>query len=101
MLEKEIEKRVCEYARKTYGVLTYKFTSPARRNVPDRMFLFPGGRVLFIEFKQLGKGLTAGQARECNRLRNQGFYVAVIDDVEFGKSFVDYFESASVSGGGL
>ena len=36
MLEKQIEAKVCEYA-KTKGVLVYKFTSPARAAVPDRL----------------------------------------------------------------
>ena len=36
MLEKDIEARVCEYAR-AKGVLAYKFTSPARAAVPERV----------------------------------------------------------------
>ena len=101
MLEKEIEKRVCEYARKTYGALTYKFTSPNRRNVPDRLLLFPNGTVIFIEFKRKAKQLTEGQKRECQRIRNHGFTVLVIDDVIGGKNMLDALELAPVSGGGL
>ncbi len=88
MLEKDIEKKVCDYA-KTKGMLTYKFTSPNRRSVPDRMLVTPKGIVFFIEFKQEGKKPTAGQAREIKRLQDQGVSVFVVDNVEEGKTVVD------------
>ena len=40
MLEKDIEKAVCDYA-KSKGVLTYKFSSPNHVGVPDRIFFAP------------------------------------------------------------
>jgi hypothetical protein len=98
MLEKDIEKAVCEYARKTYGAQTYKFTSPARRNVPDRIFAFPGVSkyaLIFIEFKATGKKMTAGQIREATRLRECGQMVFCIDDVEEGEKLVDTAAAAS------
>ena len=49
MLEKDIEKKVCDEAKKL-GWLTYKFSSPAHRGVPDRIFI-KDGEVVFIEFK--------------------------------------------------
>lgn len=88
MLEKDIEDRVCRYARKL-GAIAYKFTSPQRRSVPDRIFLFPGGVVLFVEFKQAGKKPTSKQQREITRLRNLGFRVEIIDDVDKGKLLID------------
>lgn len=54
-LEKEIEKKVCDYA-KASGMLVYKFTSPARRSVPDRLFIPEGKSAFFIEFKREGGG---------------------------------------------
>ena len=47
MLEKQIEAKVCEYA-KTKGVLVYKFTSPARAAVPDRLMTIPGLRLIQV-----------------------------------------------------
>ncbi len=88
LLEKEIEKRVCEYAQ-SKGWLTYKFTSPARHAVPDRMFIAPGGRVIFVEFKREGQKPTVPQEREHARLRAQGVAVYVVDNVEAGKVMVD------------
>jgi hypothetical protein len=54
MLEKQIEKKVCDYAKER-GMLVYKFTSPNRMAVPDRLFICPDGRVFFIEFKREGQ----------------------------------------------
>lgn len=88
MLEKDIEKKVCDYA-KSKGLLVYKFTSPARAAVPDRMFVCPGGKVFFIEFKRTGQKPTLAQEREHTRLRIHGVPVYVVDDVDDGKDIVD------------
>lgn len=87
-LEKVIESKVVEYA-KSKGVLCYKFTSPNRRSVPDRMFINPGGRVWFMEVKRLGQKPTPAQEVEIDRIRRQGCSVWVIDSVESGKRAVD------------
>ena len=88
MLEKQIEAKVCDYA-KTKNVLAYKFTSPARAAVPDRMFVAPDGRVWFCEFKRSGQKPTAAQEREHLRLRDHKVNVFVIDDVNEGKTMID------------
>lgn len=88
MLEKQIEAKVCDYA-KSKGALVYKFTSPARAAVPDRLFIGPTGRVWFIEFKREGQKPTPAQEREHARLRGHNVSVFVIDDVEQGKAVVD------------
>ena len=88
MLEKDIEKKVCDYARER-GLLVYKFTSPARAAVPDRLFIGPKGRVWFVEFKREGQKPTPAQEREHTRLRGHSVSVFVIDDVEQGKAVVD------------
>lgn len=88
MREADIEAAVCRYAR-SKGLLAFKFTSPGRRNVPDRLVLLPGGRSLFIEFKAPGKTPTAGQQREHLRLLSLGHKVFVVDDIERGKRVID------------
>jgi len=88
MLEKQIEGKVCDYA-KSKGVLAYKFTSPARAAVPDRMFISPDGRVWFCEFKRESQKPTAAQDREHTRLRQQKVNVFVIDNVAEGKTMID------------
>lgn len=88
MLEKDIERKVCEYA-KSKGCLAYKFTSPARAAVPDRLFIAPSGRVWFCEFKRQGQKPTDAQAREHQRLRGHKVNVFVIDNVDEGKVMID------------
>ena len=88
MLEKQIESSVCDYAR-AKGVLAYKFTSPARAAVPDRLFIAPDGRVWFCEFKRQGAKPTPAQEREHTRLRQQHVNVFVIDNVNEGKLMID------------
>lgn len=87
MLEKQIEAKVCDYA-KSKGLLVYKFTSPARAAVPDRLFI-RNGRVFFVEFKRSGQKPTDAQHREHERLRQQNVNVFVIDNVEDGKVAID------------
>lgn len=87
-LEKNIEKRVCTFAQ-SLGILCYKFVSPARAHVPDRVFVLPGGRVFWIEFKRKGKHPTPAQRVEIGKLQKQGATVYVIDNVEDGKRAVE------------
>jgi len=75
---------------KALGNLAYKFTSPGRRNVPDRLRLreiAPEHReivaryVQFIEFKATGEKATGAQEREHARLRKLGFRVEVVNSM--------------------
>ena len=66
MSEAELERKVVAWA-KANGVLTYKFSSPSQRGVPDRIFIGKGG-VLFLELKAPGKEPTALQLREIKRI---------------------------------
>ena len=88
LLEKQIEAKVCDYA-KSKGVLAYKFTSPARAAVPDRLFIAPDGRVWFCEFKRAKQKPTAAQEREHLRLRDHKVNVFVIDNVDEGRAMID------------
>jgi hypothetical protein len=83
MLEKQIEKAVCDYA-KSKGILVYKFSSPGHAAVPDRMFILPGGRMFMIEFKSAKGKVTPAQQREHERLRGHEVPVHVVNNVDFG-----------------
>lgn len=96
MLEKQIERKVCDYA-KEQGLLVYKFTSPARMAVPDRMFVNRQGVVFFIEFKRAGEKPTPAQLREHERLSQHNIFVFVIDDVIKGKLVIDLMVSKNVN----
>lgn len=88
MLEKNIEAKVCGYAREC-GLLAYKFTSPAHSAVPDRLFILPSGRMFFCEFKREKQKPTPAQEREHLRLRQHKVSVYVIDNVNDGLRMVD------------
>ncbi len=88
-LEKMIEEKVCAYARSLH-CLVYKFTSPSRRSVPDRLFITPGGRIFWIEFKRLKEKPTSAQQAEITKMQKQGAFVYVADSVEAGKKMIDF-----------
>lgn len=88
LLEKQIEASVCTYAKER-GCLVYKFTSPQRAAVPDRLFIAPRGKVFFCEFKRTGLKPTPAQEREHMRLRGHGVSVWVIDNIADGREMVD------------
>jgi hypothetical protein len=87
MLEKDIEKKIGDFAKKQ-GCLYYKFTSPARRAVPDRMIITPQGAIGFLEIKAKGKKPTPLQQIEIKRLQEQGCTADWCDSVESGRLFV-------------
>jgi hypothetical protein len=76
MKESEIERKVVKYCE-SRGLITYKFTSPSSRGVPDRIVI-GADAVLFLELKQLGKKPTPLQLREIRRINTvgRGFNVA-------------------------
>jgi len=88
MLEKILERKVCQYA-KDHGWLVYKWVSPNQRGVPDRI-LFKAGVTLCIEFKQLNKKPTALQKHHHKLLTAAGIEVKVIDSVDSGKQLIDH-----------
>jgi hypothetical protein len=75
---------------KEAGGLERKFTSPGRRAVTDRIVVFPGGRVSFIELKAPGKKPRADQLREHGRLKRMGCSVLVIDSKELVDAFIKW-----------
>ena len=84
--ESTIEKALVKRVRQLGG-WAYKFVSPNRRAVPDRLVLWPGGRAEFIELKAPGKKPTPAQLREHERLRALGFRVTVVDSLAEAEGF--------------
>jgi len=76
--ESTIEKHLAAEVKKAGGI-AYKFVSPGRRSVPDRLVLLPGGRLVFVECKAPGEKPRPDQLREHKRLRALGFNVVVLD----------------------
>lgn len=83
-LEKEIEAYLTSRV-KTCGGLALKWVCPSWAGVPDRIVLFPGGQIAFVETKAPGKHLRPQQARWQERLQKLGFKALTADS----KSEVD------------
>ncbi len=79
--EKEIERVLINAVRKAGG-LCLKFVSPGWSGAPDRLCLWPGGRLVFVEVKRPGERLRPLQERRAEQLRRMGFDVRVVDSKE-------------------
>ena len=79
-LEKDIESEIVDFAE-VRGWWTTKYVSPARRGVPDRIFIRQG-RTIFIEAKKLGEEARLQQERVHREMRAHGALVYVIDNIE-------------------
>jgi len=78
ILEKEIESYLVKAVKKKGG-FCFKFVSPGISGVPDRIGLFPLGKVVFFELKAPGKQLRPLQEKRKRQLESLGFLVFKID----------------------
>lgn len=67
-LEKSIE-NILRKAVENEGGVCLKWTCPGHKGVPDRMILFPGGIIAFVELKRPGAKVKAGGLQEWWRQR--------------------------------
>lgn len=81
MREQDIERRLVKMT-KEMGGRAFKFTSPGTSGVPDRLLLFPGGRIAFAELKAPEKKLRPQQAVRKRQIEKLGFRVYVIDHMD-------------------
>lgn len=93
MREKEIEQQLVK-AVKARGGMCPKFTSPGMDGVPDRMVLFPKGRIGFVEVKAPGKKPRPLQVCRHEQFRRLGFRVYVLDRPEQIGGILDDIQSA-------
>lgn len=80
MRERFIEKKLVDAVKKMGG-LAPKFVSPGLDGMPDRIVLFPMGRIAFVELKAPGGKMRPLQVRRKRKLERLGFSVYCIDDV--------------------
>lgn len=71
-LEKSIE-NILRKAVEDEGGVCLKWTCPGHRGVPDRMILFPGGIIAFVELKRPGAKVKAGGLQEWWRMKILSF----------------------------
>lgn len=81
MKESELENKFRAFVKQAGGK-AYKFVSPGNDGVPDRLVIFPGGRVGFVELKQTGQKPRKLQEHRMQELRELGCFVSVVDSTE-------------------
>lgn len=81
MREKTVESKFTS-AVKAKGGLAVKFTSPGFNGMPDRLVMFPGGRIGFVEVKAPGETPRPLQRSRHRLLRRMGFKVYVLDSID-------------------
>lgn len=81
MREKTVESKFAS-AVKAKGGLAVKFTSPGFNGMPDRLVMFPGGRIAFVEVKAPGETPRPLQRSRHRLLRRMGFKVYVLDSID-------------------
>lgn len=88
--ERRLEKLVVLHAKRL-KLEVYKFSSPGRRGVPDRMFINTRGRIAFLELKAPGKRPDALQLREIALMRKRGVLVGWSSQLLECQDFLDAF----------
>ncbi len=91
MREKTLEQQLVKAVKHTGG-RAVKLVSPGFDGMPDRLVLFPLGRIAFVEVKAPGKKPRPLQVARHEMLRDLGFKVFVIDSTEqIGEMLDDIF----------
>lgn len=78
MSESSIEKRLVTEVERVGG-WCLKLPAIHNNGLPDRLCLFPGGEVVFVELKAFGKKPRKIQILMHQKLKAMGFLVEVID----------------------
>lgn len=89
--EKDVEREVSQYAT-ALGCLSYKFTSPTNRGVPDRIYLY-NGHALFIEFKgpKAPFHFSPLQQKQRDRIAEVSCPVFLVNDIAKGCHIINQF----------
>ena len=92
MRESIVERKLVTEVKRRGG-LAPKFISPGFDGVPDRLVLFPGGRLAFVEMKAPGKKLRPLQVRRTEQLIALGFRVFCVDNMNLIGGVLDEIQS--------
>jgi hypothetical protein len=79
--EKSLDKRLRDRTKKSGGwAIKLQFTFI--KGMPDRLLLFPGGRICFAEIKTPGEKPSPMQRVVIKKLKKLGFDAYVVDSLE-------------------
>lgn len=81
MREKTVEHKFVSEVKKAGGICP-KWVAPGFDGVPDRIAMFPGGKIAFVEVKAPGEKPRPLQAARHVLLRRLGFRVYILDEIE-------------------
>lgn len=90
--EKALERKLRERVKKLGG-RAVKLPAIHDAGIPDRMCLFPGGRVAFAELKGTGLRPSPIQRAWLRRLKKLGFIAVVIDSEESLEKFLEPYDT--------
>lgn len=76
---------------KAAGGEAYKFVSPGHIGVPDRLVVFPNGKIAFVELKATGKLPRPNQVVQIEKLRRLGVEVEIIDSRKGCLEFIEKY----------
>jgi len=94
--EKLVERTLVKLIREAGG-MCIKLQADYQGGIPDRLCLFPNGRVAFVETKTTGEKPRPLQLHYHEKLKSLGFRVEVIDTVEKAREFVgDFMQAGSM-----
>jgi hypothetical protein len=74
LIENDVEKYLIRQVKAIDG-LCWKWVSPGRRGVPDRIVVLPGGGIYFVELKAPGKTERPDQVLVQKKLRGMSCVV--------------------------
>lgn len=86
--ENRVERRLIDGV-KALGGRTFKFISPGRAGVPDRVVILPGGNVHFVELKAHGGRASALQQRMLAKLRRMDVTALVLTGIDEVERYLD------------
>jgi hypothetical protein len=76
-LERNIERKLVRGV-KAMGGIAYKWVSPGNTGVPDRIVIFPDGKIEFVELKTETNKPTPLQTAQMKRLQHMNCVVYVL-----------------------
>ncbi|MGE4214127.1 MAG: VRR-NUC domain-containing protein [Anaerotignaceae bacterium] len=88
MLEKNVENHLKNKV-KLMGGIALKINSASMAGLPDRMVLFPEGKIFFVELKAPGKKPRPLQMSAHRLLQSLGVTVYVIDSIDGVQQFLE------------
>ncbi|WP_296813849.1 VRR-NUC domain-containing protein [uncultured Megasphaera sp.] len=87
-LERNIERKLVQGV-KAMGGIAYKWVSPGNTGVPDRIVIFPDGRIEFVELKTETNKPTPLQLAQMRKLMSRNCTVYVLSGMQAVNEYLD------------